>query len=377
MENIAAFVYRHAREFKIGKDEINSFLEETSVIRSIGHASLFEFSEALRQKIAGKTKPIGSLGRIEEIAYQIGLIQNRLSPELSNPYVLVFAGDHGLAAEGVSAYPQDVTWQMVFNFLNGGAAISVFAREANLSLRVIDAGVNYDFPDHPNLINAKIMYGTRNVLHEPAMTIDQCRQALLSGSRIVSQCAETGCNIICLGEMGIGNTSAAALITSWVTGVPVAECVGKGTGVEDCVLRKKICVLEQASVRHVPSNPFEMLAAFGGAEIAMLVGTVLAAAAKQMIVIVDGFITTAAVAIAATLEPECLGYCIASHRSNERAHGLLLDWLELKPLLDLDMRLGEGTGAALAYPLIRSAVAFLNEMASFDSADVSTAIERE
>lgn len=340
-----------------------------------GHASQGEFIEALNRKIAGKTKPIGALGRVEELAFQIGLIQQTLTPRLLHPHVLVFAGDHGLTAEGISAYPREVTWQMVLNFLAGGAAISVFAREADLVLRIIDAGVDHDFPDHPQLIKAKIQRGTRNSLYESAMTSDECREALVAGARIVSECASEGCNVICLGEMGIGNTSAAALITSWITGTPVRECTGRGTGIDDQLLRNKERVLQQVMDRHTPVTPLEMLAMFGGFEIAMLTGAVLSAASRRMVIIVDGFITTAAVAVAAILEPAVWGYCIASHRSQERAHGLLLDWLDLKPLLDLDMRLGEGTGAALAYPLVRSAVAFLNDMASFDSAQVSTAHE--
>lgn len=369
----------NSSKLESAREEIKSLLGDGYEVRSIGASQgrTAELANALNRKIAAKTKPLGALGRLEDLALQIGLIQNSLSPGLSNPHVLVFAGDHGLAAEGVSAYPQEVTWQMVLNFLNGGAAISVFARQADLSLRVIDAAVNYDFPDHPDLIKAKIMRGTRNALYEPAMTADQCRQAVLAGARIVDECSEAGCNVICLGEMGIGNTSAASLITSWVTGAPVRDCVGRGTGIDDVLLRNKMSVLEQVWARYAPSSPLEVLATFGGCEMAMLTGAVITAASRQMVIIVDGFITTAAVAVAAMLAPECPGYCIASHRSHERAHGLLLDWLNLKPLLELGMRLGEGTGAALAYPLVRSAVAFLNEMASFDSAEVSIALDRK
>ncbi len=329
--------------------------------------------EVLEQKISNKTKPLGALGRLEDLALQIGIIQDSPSPKLDNPQVIVFAGDHGLAREGVSAYPQEVTWQMVLNFLNGGAAISVFAREAGLTLRIVDAGVNYDLPHHPQLVRAKIRGGTRSILSEPAMTVDECRAALEAGRAVIDTIDSEGCNVVCLGEMGIGNTSSASLITASLLGVPIDSCVGRGTGLNDLQLKNKVRVLEQAFALYSIQDPLEMLATFGGFEIVMLTGAILQAASKRMVIVIDGFVASAALGAAAAFEPSVVGYCIASHQSHERAHGLLLEWLELTPLLDLGMRLGEGTGAALAYPLVRSAVAFLNDMASFESAQVANA----
>jgi nicotinate-nucleotide--dimethylbenzimidazole phosphoribosyltransferase len=329
--------------------------------------------EVLNRKISDKTKPLGALGRLEDIALQIGLIQDTSSPELRHPHALVFAGDHGLAREGVSAYPQAVTWQMVLNFLNGGAAISVFAREAGLTLRIVDAGVNYELPEHPDLIRSKINWGTKSILHEPAMTHDECRAALSAGRAIIDTIDSKGCNVVCLGEMGIGNTSSASLITASLLGVPIHSCVGRGTGLNDAQLKNKVRVLEQIFARYSVDDPLEMLAIFGGFEIVMMTGAILQAASRRMVIVIDGFVASAALGAAAALEPSVVGYCIASHKSHERAHGLLLEWLELTPLLDLGMRLGEGTGAALSYPLVRSAVAFLNDMASFESAQVATA----
>ena len=351
--------------------EIQSFIELPQIATlATTHSPLFK---ALNYKISNKTKPLGSLGRLEDLAFQIGLIQGTLSPVLINPHVLVFAGDHGLAQEGVSAYPPEVTWQMVLNFLQGGAAISVFAREAGLTLRVVDAGVNHSLPDHPSLIKAKINSGTRNALYEPAMTLDECKQALVTGSNIIDTIAANGCNLVCIGEMGIGNTSSASLITAALLDLPLLRCVGRGTGLDDAQLKHKVDVLERVMQRHTIESPLELLAAFGGYEIVMMVGAILQAAAKRMVILIDGFISTSALAAAAAFVPAVKNYCIASHRSPEQAHELLLDWLKLAPLLDLGMRLGEGTGAALSYPLVRSAVAFLNDMASFESADIAKA----
>jgi nicotinate-nucleotide--dimethylbenzimidazole phosphoribosyltransferase len=329
--------------------------------------------ELLNQAVANKTKPLGALGRLEDLAIQIGLIQQTLTPTLGNPYVLVFAGDHGIAAEGVSAYPSEVTWQMVTNFLNGGAAISVFARESQLTLRVIDAGVRHDFPDHANLIKAKINFGTRNMLHEPAMTLNECVKAIESGATIIESISTQGCNVVCLGEMGIGNTSSASLLTASLLKLPLHKCVGRGTGLNDSQMKQKVHILEQVIQKYELHSPIELLATFGGYEIAMMVGALVKAAELHMVILIDGFISTAALAVATALTPHVADYCIAGHRSQEQAHGALLEWLHLLPLLNLGMRLGEGTGAALAYPLVRAAVAFLNDMASFKSANVATA----
>ncbi len=328
---------------------------------------------ALRHKIDQKTKPLGALGKLEQIAVEVGLIQNTLTPALNQPIIMVFAGDHGIVRERVSPYPQEVTMQMVMNFLNGGAAINVFSRQHSIRLKIVDAGVNYQFTPHPELVNAKIDYGTRNFLVEPAMTEAQCAAAINQGAFLVRQEALNGCNTIGFGEMGIGNTSSATLIMSQLCGIPVAECVGRGTGLDDAGLAHKRHVLEQAASRHTNDpTPLSVLATFGGFEIAMMTGAMLQAAQSGMVLLIDGFIVSAALLVAAKLCPTVLDYCVFSHRSNEAGHQRLLEHLKAEPLMGLDMRLGEGTGAAVAYPLLVSAVNFLNEMASFESAGVST-----
>lgn len=328
---------------------------------------------ALQHKIDQKTKPLGALGKLEQIAVDVGLIQNTLTPALNQPIIMVFAGDHGIVKEGVSPYPQEVTMQMVMNFLNGGAAINVFSRQHGIRLKIVDAGVNYQFTPHPELVNAKIDYGTRNFLVEPAMTEAQCAAAINQGALLVRQEALNGCNTIGFGEMGIGNTSSATLIMSQLCGIPVAECVGRGTGLDDAGLAHKRHVLEQAASRHTNDpRPLSVLATFGGFEIAMMTGAMLQAAQSGMVLLIDGFIVSAALLVAAKLCPTVLDYCVFSHRSNETGHQRLLEHLKAEPLMGLDMRLGEGTGAAVAYPLLVSAVNFLNEMASFESAGVST-----
>ncbi|MBI3524986.1 MAG: nicotinate-nucleotide--dimethylbenzimidazole phosphoribosyltransferase [Betaproteobacteria bacterium] len=328
---------------------------------------------ALQAKIDGKTKPPGSLGRLETLALQIGLIQNTPTPQLSNPHILVCAGDHGAAKAGVSAYPQDVTWQMVENFLAGGAAINVLARQAGMALTVVDAGVNHDFGARSGLIDAKVAHGTANYLEGPAMSADQRDAALAHGGRIVRGLADAGCNVLGFGEMGIGNTAAASLITHCLTGLPLAICVGRGTGLDDAGLERKRKLLTQALPHYTGAHDdaLAVLAQFGGFEIAMLAGGMLAAAERRMLLLIDGFIVTAALLVAAKLAPALLDYCVFAHRSDEAGHALQLDHLGVKPLLQFGLRLGEGTGAALAYPLVAAAVALLDQMASFESAGVS------
>ena len=263
--------------------------------------------------------------------------------------------------------------QMVMNFLNGGAAINIFSRQHGIRLRVVDAGVNHQFSPHPELVDAKIDYGTRNFLVEPAMTEAQCVAAIHRGALLVKQESMNGCNTIGFGEMGIGNTSSATLIMSQLCGVPVAECVGRGTGLDDAGLAHKRQVLEQADSHHAGNlEPLDVLATFGGFEIAMMTGAMLQAAQSGMVLLIDGFIVSAALLVAVKICPTVLDYCVFSHRSNEAGHQRLLEYLKAEPLMGLDMRLGEGTGAAVAYPLLVSAVNFLNEMASFESAGVST-----
>jgi nicotinate-nucleotide--dimethylbenzimidazole phosphoribosyltransferase len=328
---------------------------------------------ALQHKIDQKTKPCGALGRLEKVALRIGLIQNTLTPDLCHPTLMVFAADHGAAREGVSPYPQQVTMQMVMNFLNGGAAINVFARQHALRLRIVDAGVNHQFAPHPDLIDAKIAYGTRNFLAEPAMTAEQCTAAINQGALLVRREALAGCNVMMCGEMGIGNTASAALIMSRLCGVPVADCVGRGTGLDDVGLARKRQLLERAAVHHPDiCTPLDVLAVFGGFEIAMMVGALLQAAQSGMVLLIDGFIVGVALLVASRLHPSILDYCIFAHQSDEAGHRLLLHHLNAEPLMKLGLRLGECSGAALAYPLLASAINFLNEMSGFDSGPNNT-----
>lgn len=328
---------------------------------------------ALSNKIDTKTKPLGALGRLEAVALQLGLIQQTLTPQLSRPTMLVFAGDHGIVAAGVSPYPQAVTAQMVLNFLQGGAAINVFARQHNMQLRVVDAGVNYVFTPHSHLMHAKIAMGTGNFLHEPAMSLLQCDQALTVGVELAKEEAAGGCNVFGFGEMGIGNTSSSSCLMSVLCGLPIEECVGRGTGLDDAGLIQKTVILKQALNTHQlsASDPLQVLATFGGFEIAMMTGAMLGAAEQKSVLLIDGFIATTALLLAYKLQPSILQYCVFTHCSGEAGHRKLLDYLGVTPLLDIGLRLGEGTGAALAYPLVQSAANFLNEMASFQSAGIS------
>jgi nicotinate-nucleotide--dimethylbenzimidazole phosphoribosyltransferase len=333
----------------------------------------------LQHKIDFKTKPVGALGRLEEIALQVGQIQNSLSPQISKPHIVVFAADHGIAATGlVNPYPQAVTAQMVLNFLNGGAAINVFCRQNNIELMVVDSGVNYPFDDSihaANFIAAKVNSGTKNYLQEAAMTETEVANAIEKGKEIVQAIAATGCNIIGFGEMGIGNTSSAALIMSSILQLPVQECTGRGTGVNDEQLSVKIQTLQKVHQLHqlqtLQDKPMDVLQKVGGFEIAMMVGAYAEAAKQKMIIVVDGFIATAALLLATKIDKTVLPNCIFAHTSGEQGHEKMLQFLQAKPLLQLEMRLGEGTGAAIAIPLIKSAVNFLNEMASFETAGVS------
>jgi nicotinate-nucleotide--dimethylbenzimidazole phosphoribosyltransferase len=339
----------------------------------------------LQHKINNKTKPPGSLGLLEDIALQAGLIQGTLNPVITQPHIVVFAGDHGIAKTGlVNPYPQEVTAQMVLNFLNGGAAINVFCRQHNITLQVVDAGVNYELvPASTQLrvkngeifINAKLEYGTDNYLTGPAMAEEAALQAIEKGKAIVKTIADRGSNCIGFGEMGIGNTSSASLIMSAVTGLPVSACVGRGTGTNNEQLQTKISTLEQVHALHqlqqLHDQPITLLSRVGGFEIAMMTGAYLQAAEQKMIIVVDGFIASAALLLAKLIEPAVMDYCIFAHTSGEHGHEQMLQYLQAKTLLHLGMRLGEGTGAALAIPLIQSAVNFLAEMASFESAGVS------
>ena len=329
---------------------------------------------ALLDKINNKTKPLGALGQLEQLALQIGRMQKTLTPALTSPQILVFAGDHGAAKAGVSAYPQDVTWQMVENFLAGGAAINVFAKHNGLGLRVIDAGVAHDFGARDGLVDAKVGPGTRNYIEEPAMSAHECAAALVKGAEIARKLADEGCNVLGFGEMGIGNTASASLITHTLTGASLEDCVGRGTGLDDAGLARKRDLLAQAVARAAlpaDADPMNVLAEFGGFEIVMMAGAMLGAAERGMTLLIDGFILTSALLVAARLAPAIRDYCVFCHRSAEPGHLAQLAELHADPLIDLGLRLGEGTGAALAWPLVSAAVAFLNEMASFASAGVS------
>ncbi len=333
----------------------------------------------LQLRIDNKTKPIGALGQLEEIALRVGLLQCTTRPAVRQPHIVVFAGDHGISATGlVNPYPQAVTAQMVLNFIRGGAAINVFCRQNGLGLTVVDAGVNFDFgPEQAgDLVSKKIGFGTHNYLEGYAMTEPETTAAIEAGGDVVDGLAAQGCNCIGFGEMGIGNTSSASLIMSYITGIPVIDCVGRGTGVNDEQLERKKATLQQVYRLHQPTvgaNPDTptILRCVGGFEIAMLTGAYLRAAEHRMIILVDGFISTAALLLARLSNPSILDNCIFSHCSGETGHEKMLEWLGARPVLQLGMRLGEGTGAALAFPFVRAAVNFLEEMASFESAGVS------
>lgn len=328
---------------------------------------------ALQQKLDGKTKPLGALGVLEDLAMQIGLIQQTLAPTLSHPHIVVFAGDHGIAKEGVSAYPQEVTWQMIMNFVQGGAAINVFCKQHGISLSIVDAGVNYDFPEGLHgIINNKIAKGTFNFAQEPAMSVQQVHPCIDAGSDVVKAIQNTGCNVIGFGEMGIGNTSSASVIMSVLCNIPIDQCVGSGTGLSEHALQHKTAVLMKAIKKYeIPDDPIKLLAIFGGFEIAQMTGAMLQSAECNMIILVDGFISTTAYLLAHAINPAVKDYCIFCHQSKEKGHSLMFQSIGRRPVLNLDMRLGEGTGAAVAFPILQSSVAFLNEMASFESAGVS------
>ena len=343
--------------------------EPTLPLHAFGDVSL---REQVQAALDAKTKPRGALGRLEALALQIALIQGRALPQLRAPQLVVFAADHGIAAQGVSAFPAAVTRQMVLNFLAGGAAVSVLARQHGIDVTVADCGVAAEFEPHPRLVCLKVAgaeHGSADSSAGPAMSQAKCQAAIMQGRRLVSTLPG---NALLLGEMGIGNSSAAALLMARLTGESPGLCIGRGTGLDDAGLAHKRVVLQRAlDANAEAATPLQLLAALGGLEIAAMVGALQQAAAEGRVIVVDGFITTAAVAVAAAMTPLLLQRCVYAHRSSEAGHSRWLQHLNAQPLLDLDLRLGEGSGAALVWPLLESACRVLSDMASFESAGVS------
>lgn len=329
--------------------------------------------DALTQHIDRMAKPLGALGRLEALALQVGLVQHSLQPAIRQPHVLVFAGDHGAVASGVTAYPQKLTWQLVERFLAGDAAISVACRQTALALSVVDAGVSHDFPPRPGLVAAKIDHGTANYVLDPAMWRSQLERAIARGRDLAHGLAAQGCNALGLGVMAVGASASAALLTHCLTDIELDAVTGRGARLDEVGRARKLAMLERALARGGRiADPFEALREYGGFEIVMLVGAMLGAAEKRMLIVVDGFVVTAALIAAHRIAPAVLSYCVFAGRSRETGHTRQLAHLGAEPLLDLGLALGEGTATALAFPLLRSAVAFVREMAISDSADVGS-----
>lgn len=327
---------------------------------------------SLKEKIDNLTKPKGSLGRLEEIALQIGLIQHTLTPSLNHPVNVVFAADHGIVEEGVSFSPKEVTRQQVFNFTRGGGGINFLCRQHGFDLKIVDAGVDYDFGECPGIIDYKIRRGTSNYLYQPAMTGEEMNLCIERGSQIVEKCKIEGCNVISFGELGMGNTSSSSIWMHFFTGIPLAECIGAGSGLSDEGIRHKKEILAKAvEIYRGDGSPESLIAWFGGFEMVMAVGAMLKAAEEKMVILVDGFIMTACALAAKELCPAVQEYFIFCHCGDESGHKKMLDSLGAKAILNLGLRLGEGSGAVCAYPIVDSAVRMINEMESFKSASVT------
>lgn len=325
-----------------------------------------------------KTKPPGSLGRLEEVALQIGLIQETTKPNLQKPVMLTVASDHHICEEGVSGSVPEVTWQQVYNFLNGGGGIGLFCSLYGFDLKVVDAGVDKDLQKHPQLIDAKVRKGTRNFLKEHAMTLAECEKAIANGRKIMEEIHLGGTNVVGFGEMGIGNTTPATALLSVLCDIEPEKCAGPGCGLDEAgVLHKGRVIAEAISKHGVADTVEENLARFGGLEIATMVGAMLEAASKRMLILVDGFITSSAFLVAYKINPMVRDYAIFSHQSKEHGHIKMLECMNAKALLHLDLRLGEGTGAALVYPVIEGSVAMLNKMTSFEDAQVHNVTSEE
>lgn len=326
----------------------------------------------LMDKINNLTKPKGALGTLEELALQIGWIQQTLSPTLRSPQNILFAADHGIVEEGVSKSPKEITWQQLSHFLHGGAGVTFFCRQHGFQLKLVDAGVDYDLPYEKGIINMKVRKSTRNYLHEAAMTKEEMELCIERGAQVVRDSYNEGCNVVSFGEMGIANTSSSSLWMHALTGIPLAQCVGAGSGLDDEGVRHKYNVLKQSYDNYQGDySPEDIIRYFGGYEMVMAIGGMLQAAELNMVILVDGFIMTNCMLAASKLYPNVLHYAIYGHQGDEAGHKLVLDVLHAKPLLNLGLRLGEGTGAICAYPIVDSAVRMINEMDSFTSASVT------
>ena len=327
---------------------------------------------ALIDKINNLTKPKGSLGTLESHALQIGLIQQTLTPTLQHPQNIIFAADHGIVEEGVSLSPKEITWQQISNFLHGGAGVNFLCRQHGFTLKIVDAGVDYDLPYEKGIINMKVRKGTRSYLHEAAMTEEEMELCLERGAEVVRRCHEEGSNILSFGEMGIGNTSSSSMWMTCFTDIPLKECVGAGSGLDNAGIRHKYEILKQALDNYRgDGSPRDIIRHFGGLEMVMAIGAMLQAAELKMIILVDGFIMTNCILAAGKLHPEVLDYAIFGHCGDESGHKLLLEKLNANPLLHLGLRLGEGTGAICAYPIVVSAVRMINEMDNFAHAAIT------
>ena len=327
---------------------------------------------SLRFKIDNLTKPKGSLGTLEELALQVGLIQQTLSPSLKCPQNIIFCADHGIEAEGVSVSPREVTWQQTIHFTQGNGGVNFLCRQHGFQLKVVDAGVDYDLPTDRGIIDKKIRKGTRNFLYEAAMTEDEMNRCVEYGAEIVHQCHNEGSNVLSFGEMGIGNTSASSLWMTCFTGIPLLQCVGAGSGLNNDGIRHKYSVLKRALDNYAgDGSTIDIIRYFGGYEMVMAIGAMLQAAELGIIILVDGFIMTNCILAASKLYPEVLDYAVFGHCGDESGHRLVLNALHANPILSLGLRLGEGTGAICAYPILDSAVRMINEMDSFVGASVT------
>lgn len=323
-------------------------------------------------KINNLTKPKGSLGRLEEIALQIALIQQTLTPALHKPQNIIFAADHGIVDEGVSLSPKEVTWQQLSNFLHGGAGVNFLCRQHGFELKIVDAGVDYDLPYEKGIIDMKVRRGTRNYLYEAAMTQEEMKLCIERGAEVVRRCHEEGSNVLSFGEMGIGNTSSSSLWMTYFTGIPLEQCVGAGSGLNQQGIRHKYEVLKRSMENYNgDGSATDIIRHFGGLEMVMAVGAMLQAAELKMLILVDGFIMTNCMLAAMQLCPSVKDYAIFGHCGDESGHKLILEYMQAKPLINLGLRLGEGTGAICAYPLVDSAVRMINEMDNFAHASIT------